>query len=189
MDLSKILGDIRRTFVVRKKVDFDDMNFHFELEPLTAADEAKIMEACKDLEGGNYIMALKRHSLAFAIKKINDFEIGNVDGIDFIDDEGKAKSQSKYLYMLDQINQWPMSLVDRLFEALNSLHEETEDKIQKNSKFEKFIPKQVEERKKSVLKMVEVPPEEAPAETAVDKLNKRVAEEIAAADAQLASQA
>lgn len=177
MELNNILKTIKANFSPRKKVDFDEAGLHFELEPLTAEDEIKVIEGCKNVEDTQYIEALKRHSLACSIKKINDIELDNKD-IDYEDEEGNKVSKSKFLYMLDFLSKWPSSLIDILFDAFNNMSKEVEDKIIREAKFKRFkiseeLPE--EEKKKTFHKIKE---SESIGMTETEKMNEKIKKEI-----------
>jgi hypothetical protein len=136
MQLDDILKNIKQTYMTRKKVDFDEANLHFELEPLTADEEIKVMAYCKDFQGTEYMDALKRSSLACSIKKINDSDL-NIPDISYIEDN-KPITKTKFLYMIDYIGKWPAPFIDIIFTAYFEMHQEVEAKINGNAKFERF---------------------------------------------------
>jgi hypothetical protein len=147
MSLNDVLKAMKKSFVPRKNVDFEENGVHFELETLTELEDVKALEACKDLDGSQYIEGLKRNSLAFAIKLIS---MKNEDGtkmeydlstefIDFVDEETKkTESKSKFLYMVDFLSSWPPDVIDVLFEAFSDMVVEAREKVKKNAKFERF---------------------------------------------------
>jgi hypothetical protein len=184
MDLDKILLKVREKFSPRKMIDFKEEGLHFELEPLTAIEEAKILTALKDVEDTQYIASLKRHSLACSIKKINDIEL-DVENVEY-DEDGEKKKKSKYLYMLDFIGKWPAPLVDTLFDFFSSMNREAELKVKQSAKFEKFIlSDQITEEKVKKFRPLD---ETIPAEqlTPEERLEKKVEKEIEEADAKIA---
>jgi len=146
MNLNVVLKSIKKIMDVRKKVDLDEYDLHFELGPVTNSEEAKILESIKELESSLYMEGLKRHSLACSIKKItfkneagvvveNDLQ---ADIIEYEDEDGSLKKKSKFLYMVDFLKGWPSSLIDSLFAAHNDLHAELDDMIKRGTKFEKY---------------------------------------------------
>lgn len=176
MNFNDVLKKIKTNFSPRKKVDFDEAGLHFELEPLTAEEEIKILESCKDVEDNQYIETLKRHSLACSIKKINDIELGK--DVEY-EENGKKVSRSKFLYMLDFLSQWPSSLIDLLFDAFTNMSKEIENKIIVGAKFERFnVSEEVsEEEKKETFRRV--PESELPVGlTDTEKVNEQVKKEI-----------
>jgi hypothetical protein len=157
MDLAGVLKHLKKSFTPRKNVDFEEQGLHIELEPLTSIEEVKVLESLKNFEGSHYIEGLRRHSLAYSIKRIKakgegddviDFDLSS-DMIEYTDESGEKKSLSKFLYMIDYLGQWPSSIIDLLFDAFNDMSMETDDRVVKNAKFEKF-------------KLSEKPPEEKP---------------------------
>lgn len=199
MGLEAVLKIIKKSFTPRKVVDFDDVGLHFELEPLTAINEMKVMESIKDIDGALYIDALKRHSLACSIRKITLTEEGKTETlfeltgelIDYLDENGVKKSKSRFLYMIDFLGQWPNSMVDVLFEAHTNMQQEVETIVRKNAKYE--ITKITEEPQKdqeSGLKMIPKEAEEIPKEELSDteRLNKKVEKELEEADQKIAQQ-
>ena len=136
MNLNDLFKSIKKTFTVKKMVDFDDFDLHFELGSVTAMEEMKIFEACAGREGGAFLSELKRSTLAHAIKRINDIEFGDI--VEYPGDDGKVIKESKYLFMVKQIDVLPSALRDKLFDAFNNLQEEVENIIDKKSKFERF---------------------------------------------------
>jgi len=197
MGLDSILSTIRKSLTPRKNVDFAEQGLHFELEPLTSVDEIKILEACKDLEGGQYIEALKRHSLACAIKLIELKEIENGvekkevidlsrEIIEYTTEAGDVKTKSRFLYMIDYLGQWPSFMIDTLFDAFTNMQKETEQRINNSAKFEKFVlsDKLPVEESKGLRRIIESDSDEGM--TDVDKMSQIVDQEIADADAQIA---
>lgn len=193
MSLNDVLRAIKKTFVSRKSIDFEEGKIHFELETLTAIEDVKALEACKDLGGTQYIEGLKRNSLAFAIKLIT---MKNEDGttttydlskgiIDFLnEDTGKTESKSKFLFMVDFLSSWPGDIIDVLFEAFSDTVAEAREKVKKSAKFERFkISEKPAEDKPEVLKRVNET-EESPDEELDDneRLKKKVERELEDAD-------
>ena len=166
--------------MVRKVVDFKDVALKIELEPLTSADELKIMEYCKDYDGGQYMEALKIASISCSIKKMNDIDL-NGDSVDY-DDKGIKKSKSKFLYMTEYLREWPSVILETLFEAFSDMVREAEFKTAKNASFERFamadkLPEIAEKKFKEV--------EEKEVLNETEKLNKAVENELSEANANL----
>lgn len=137
MDLKNLLSSIKKTFSVQRKVDFDDLGLHIVLEPLTALEEVKVLEICNNKDGGAFIAELKRSSLAFSIKEINEFKFYDLD-ITYPDEAGKTINESKYLFLARYIDDWPIALRDALFDAFNDIQLEVEDIVTKKTKFKRF---------------------------------------------------
>jgi len=136
-NLNDLFKSIKKAFTVKKVVDFDEFELHFELEALTSMEELKVLEACAGREGGAFLSELKRSTLAYSIKKINGAEFIN-DIVEYPDDKGQVVKESKYLFMVKQIDIVPSTFRDSLFEAYNDIQLELEDLVNKNVKFEKF---------------------------------------------------
>jgi hypothetical protein len=192
MSLNDVLKAIKKTFVPRKSVDFEEGKIHFELETLTAIEDVKALEACKDLDGSQYIEGLKRNSLAFAIKLI---VMKNEDGtttvydlskdiIDFLNEEtGKTESKSKFLYMVDFLASWPGDVIDILFEAFSDMVAESREKVKKSAKFERFkISEKPAEDKPEVIKRVTESEESFEGLDDNERLKKKVERELEDAD-------
>ena len=183
MDIHEVLTGIRKTFTKSKIVEMKELGLSFKIEPLTSEEELKVLEACKDIEGVQYISGVKRYSLAYAIKKLNEIIIG--DDISY-EENGQKKSKSKFLYMAEQLGRWPSSLVDLLFEAYTNLQLEVESSIRSNAKFEFFTPSvPIKEPVADKFKRVEEKEDEG--ETETEKLNKVVEKELNEADQLLAT--
>jgi len=173
-----ILQSIKGHFSQRKKVDFEEEDLHFEIEPLTSKEEVIILESCKDIGESEYIEALKRHTLACSIKKVNEQEITENE----IEYE-PGKSKSKFLFMLDYLAEWPSGLIDLLFDAFTHMQREVEDRIKSSAKFERFKLSdsiEDEETKGEFRRLVENTSEGL---SEVEKLKKKVDKEIEDADA------
>lgn len=190
MDLSKVFSDIKKSFTISRTVDFDDYDLHLVLEPLTTTEELKVLASCGDLEGAEYIEGLKKSSLAFSIKRINDVDL-SPDEFEYTDDNGSKKKVSKFIMLSEQIGQWPASVRDVLFEAYNNLQLELEEKVKKSAKFERFRTEEdIEEEEKSVVrKKFKRITESNSTEgmTDVEKMNRQVEEEVDDAQAHLNS--
>jgi len=107
----------------------------------------KIFEACKAYEGGAFMAELKRSSVAFATKRINDIDLSN-EFIEYPDDNGQLVTETKYLFLIHQIDNWPVVLRDLLFDAFNEMQSEIEHIVNKKSKFDRFpIQAPIEEPK------------------------------------------
>jgi hypothetical protein len=178
--LNELLKSIKKSFTLQKKVEFEDLQISIILEPLTAMEELKVLEACKDFEGGSYIESLKKSSLAYSIKQINDIVFNDLE-VDYEDDKGNPVKESKYLFLLHQVENWPAAIRDVLFDAFNNLHSELEARVSSKAKFERFTAQQpVEELAKQDAGAPEgfrkLENEEEP-EDEVAMLEKRVKEE------------
>lgn len=138
MNLNDVLASIQKTFKPRRRVDFEDMGLHIDIEPLTSIEELKVMEIVRSLEGSEYMESLKRNSLAYAIKSINEI---NLDG-DVIkyEENGKTVTKSKFLYMQEYLGQFPSSILDNLFGIYSNVIQEAESIITKKMKFDLFEP-------------------------------------------------
>jgi hypothetical protein len=193
--LNELLKNIKKTFTLQKKVDFEELGISIVLESLTAMEELMVLEACKDYEGGVYLEAIKKSSLAYSIKQIND--IRNPEKIEMVtfndpevnyeDDQGKPQKESKYLFLLHQIEGWPAAVRDVLFDAFNNLHTQLEVLVNSKTKFERFtVQQQPVETKNAPSGFRKLDEEVEPIEeTEVEKLNKRVAEEQAEAQLEI----
>lgn len=176
-DLHNVLKTIKSYYSKRKTVDFEDIDLHVEVEPLTSLEEIKILEASKDVEGSQYIEALKRNTLACAIKKINDLDLDKPD-LEYEDESGEKKEKSKFLYMAEYLSEWPSSIIDVLFDAFTNMQTKVEQKIKKDAKFERFemSEKPQEDQPEKFRKIKET--DNVPGTTPVERLNKRVEREI-----------
>ena len=194
MALNDIFSNLKKSFTLRKKVDFDEEDIHIDLETPTALEEIKITEACQELEGASYIEGLKKHSLAYSIKRIRsgdqDIELTNDMELESVDEEGNKETLTKYLYMLRQLESWPSSLRDVLFDAFSDLQNEVEERVKKGTKFERFqvIPSERERQEEEPkFKKVEVPEEDESDMTEVEKMSKRARQETEDLDTRRAS--
>ena len=97
--LKDVFAKIKTAFFLKKEIDFEEAGIKMTLEPLTSAEELKVLEACKDYEGAIYIEGIKKHSLAYTIRKINDMEFKG-EFVDYEDEKGKPASESRHLFML-----------------------------------------------------------------------------------------
>jgi hypothetical protein len=134
-NIGEVLKKIHQNYSMTKKVEFQEAGLSFELAPLTSKEEIMIAEYLKDLDGVQYFEALKRASLSFAIKKINDVELGPEVSLDT--PEGKVSKQTS-IYLREQIESWPGSFRDALFNAYDNLILQLEKKINDSIKYEKF---------------------------------------------------
>lgn len=171
MNLKDLRQVIKDNFLKRKKIDFDEENLHFEIEPLTSLDEVKVTEACKDLDGTQYIEAVKRHTIAYALKKINDIDFNLKD----LDDGESIKS--KFIVMIDLISEWPSSLIDILFDAYLEMNKELNLNIQAKVRFEKFkLSEEILEKETEKFRRLNEETSEGLTET--ERLDKAVKQEI-----------
>ena len=135
--LTDLFKNIKKSFTVSKVIEFGDFNIQFTLEPLTSMEELKVLEACNGRDGGAFISELKRSTLAYAIKKINDIEFTD-DIIEYPDDKGKILKETKYVFMVKQIDALPAAFRDTLFEVFDNLQLEMESIVSSKAKFERF---------------------------------------------------
>jgi hypothetical protein len=180
--LDDILKKVKKSFKPRKNVDIDDL--HIEIEPLNTVEEVKVLEAIKELEGSEYLEALKRFTLAYAIKKIDDVDLDG-DEITYTEN-GVEKTKSKFLFMKDYMGQWPQAIIDSIFDdPFTNLLMEVEQKVKSNIKFERFLmsDKPAPEEKPLFKKVTET--SETPMEP-VEKLNKQVQDEVDQANVRMA---
>ena len=186
MDLSGIFKVIKKNFSPRKFIDFKEESLHFEIEPLTSTEEMVVLESIKDVEGAQYIEALKRHTLACALKNINGTEIDN--DVKYMDEEGEEKIKSHFLFMKDYISQFPSTLVEVLFEGYTHMVKILQKKIQDDVKYEKVeISEEIKEEIKE--KFQEIKEGTAEGLTEIERLNKRVEKEISQEDLRMAQAA
>jgi hypothetical protein len=183
MNASDLFKSIKKSFTVSRVVDFDDLDLHITLEPVTASEELKILEACMNFEGGAFMSELKRSSLAFSIKKINNYDIPN-DFVEYPDEKGKIVKETKYIFLTKQIDSFPVALRDILFEAFNDLQLEIESIVSSKAKFERFHIQNVPEESKTEtigipkgFKKVEESKTEPEIENETDRLNQQVNKE------------
>ena len=103
MNLSDLFKKIKNSFTVQKVIEVEGHDLRFVLEPLTSAEEIKILEACNVLEGGQFIAQLKKSSLAYSIKKINDIDFSG-EIIEYDDENGKLLKETKYICLSKQLD-------------------------------------------------------------------------------------
>jgi hypothetical protein len=184
MGLKDILSKVKTSFRPRKPIDFEEYNLHLEIEPLSTIEEIKVLEALKDLEGAEYFEALKRYTLSFAIKKIDDEDL-DADELTYTNEDGSTSTKSKFLFMREVIGQWSAPLIDAIFDVFNNMLFEMENNIKTKIKFERYNftekPAQEEDEKGKFKPVVEKDENLDP----VEKLNKAVEEEITAANENL----
>jgi hypothetical protein len=182
MNFNDLFKSIKSSFTIQKVIDIEDFNLHFILEPLTSAEELKILEACSGLEGGTFIVQLKRSSLAYAIKKINDVDFRD-DYIEYEDENGKLIKETKYICLTKQMDSMPIALRDSLFEAFSNMQTEVEVMVDKKVKFKRFtVQPMVEDVKAEIIgvpkgfRKIDEPKEEMSGNE-TERLNQRVKEE------------
>ena len=137
MNLDTIFQDVEKKFVIRRDVDFDDLDIHITLQTPSTDEELKITEACSDFDGASYIDQLKTHSVAMSIRRINTVEF-KTDEVEYDDENGEKQKKSRFLFLLEKVKKWPGPIKEKLFEIYTNMHEELEDKINKSAKFEHF---------------------------------------------------
>jgi hypothetical protein len=183
MGLDEIFKEIKNKFSPRKFVDFEEEGFHFEIEPLTSMEEIILLESLQDIEGAAYIEALKRHTLAFSIKQINDTKIDNE--VKYVNETGEEKIKSHFLFMRDYISRFPSPLIETLFDAYTNMVKILQQNIEKNAKFERIeLSEEIVEETKEKFRKIKEQSSEGLTET--ERLNKKVEEEIKQADLLLA---
>jgi hypothetical protein len=185
MNLFSVFDVLKKKFTVIKKIEFKDLDLCIYLEPLTAAEEIRALEACKDVTQNAFISEFKKTALAYGIKQINDIDLRD-DAMQFDTDDGKKVT--KYIYFRDQIAKWPAVLRDSLFEGYNEMQKEAENRAQENIKFDRFVvkdPVEFSRAQKDVptgfSKLAEIGPEI----TETEKMNKKAAEEVEQAQAEM----
>ena len=139
------------------------------------------MEACQTTEGAVFLSELKRSSLAFAIRKINDLDFSD-DIVEFVDDNGTTIKETKYLFLRKQIDVWPASLRDLLFEAFSDMQVELDSIVREKAKFKKFtintLPEKVGKEETGIPKgFKKIVEPEGDSENETDRLNQRVKKE------------
>ena len=183
MDLQSVFSGISQTFSMTKDVTIGECVL--TIMPLSAGEEIKVLEACKEYEGGQYLTELKLHTLAYCIRKINGASLS--DQIEIYGDDGKPVKITRYLFLLRMLGPWTSTLRDVLFEAYTEMLVELDVKVQDKVKFKRFVvAKSSEEAGKEAMqapngfKKVEEPLPE----TEVEALGERVKRENE--DAQIA---
>jgi hypothetical protein len=191
VNMKELFGSIKKSFTIKRVVDFEKFDLHFSLEPLTSMEELKVLEVCTGHEGGAFVSELKRSSLAYSIKKINEVEFTD-DLVVYPDENGFSVKESKYIFLTKHIDNFPVALRDVLFEAFNDLQLEMESLVDKNAKFERFNIKPAETEAPVAeeagmpkgFRRVDETAEPEP-ETEVERLNKQVEKERDQAQAAL----
>jgi hypothetical protein len=136
MNFDDILKTVNKAFKPRKSVDFDEFGVHIDLEILDTKEEVKVLESLKDVDGTEYVEALKRHTLAFAIKKLNDIDLDG-DDVTF-EGGGGSVTKSKFIFLRDYLGKWPSSLIDIVFSAYTNMQVEVEERLRTGLKFDRF---------------------------------------------------
>ena len=176
MNINELMASIKQKTTPRKKVDFNEYDLHFELEPLTSIDEMKILGTSKNFDGAEYIDAVKKCTLACSIKKINDIDLSG-DTVEYTESDGIKKSKSKFLYMSEYLGSWPSIVLDVLFEAFGDMQMEAESKIRETAKFERFkLTEKVEIETPSKFRKIEE--KDSAGDSEVETLNKQVEKEV-----------
>lgn len=169
MDLIPALKNLNEAYTVKRTVNFDDLNMTIGLRSLTALEEVKVLESCKDFEGAQYVQMLKRNSLAYGIRSIN--------GVDLEEDIQISENEkvSRFMFLCEQLDQWPSAIRDMLFDVFTDMNVEVEKRVNSSAKFDRFsMDTPSFEEAKPLFRRVEEP--EPDNET--DQLKKQVDEEI-----------
>lgn len=173
-NLTQIMKKLKTDFSAREFIEFKDYGIKIEIEPPTCKEEIKILAAIKDYEDAEYVENLKKHSLAVAIRKINDIDL-DAEEIIIEGDDGKEIKKTKYLFLLDEIDTWPTTMRDVIFEKFSDIQEKLEDKLRRAAGFKNLpisgVPSQDAEEK---FKKVDEP---ELGETEIDKLNQQIKNE------------
>lgn len=136
MDLDLVFQNIKKSFTIRREVDFKEADLHIVLETPSSEDETKALSACLEFDGAEYVNQLKIHTLSVIIRQINDMSFEE-DEVEF-EEDGKKKKMSRYLFLLNHVKRWPSSLRDTLFTIYSNMESELDAKIKKDAKFEMF---------------------------------------------------
>ena len=186
LDLRGILDQAKKSFLMRKKVDFDEKGLHFELGPLSSFQETLVTEKCVNLEGVDYFDTMKRVTLSYSIKKINDIDLD----VEEVEVSGEEKPVKVNEYLEKEISAWPAPLKDKLFEAYSNLYDEIEAKVNEGGRYKKFErPKTEEEEDQEREEFKEVEETDDGIElTPTEKMGKEVEKEIERENQKIASQ-
>ena len=185
--LNDILAKIQKSFKIRRSVDFDDIDLHIDMEPLTSVEEVKVIEAVRDFEGAEYLEAMKRFSLAFAIKRINGMTFGEGETVTE-EVDGKIVSKSKFLVLREYVAKWPTAFINSLFDSYSNILEEAADYVKKSMKFKEYKmaePPEPEKEQEAPAGM-KVVKESTEPETEAEALQQQVEKEIDQANAAMA---
>jgi hypothetical protein len=182
MNLNDLFKKVKKAFTVQRVVDMDEFDLHMVLEPLTSAEEIKVLESCTGFDGGAFVAQLKRGSLAYSIKKINDIDFYD-EVLEYVDDEGNSLKETKYIFITRQIDKMPSALRDALFEAFTNMQYEVEALVSKNVKFERFTTQNIQEEMASQevgvpkgFRKIDKPADEEPVNE-TERLNQQVSKE------------
>jgi len=184
MNLQGIFKKVKENVRIYRDIEISDISI--KMEPPTALEEVKILTACKDFEGPEYINGIKLNSLAYSIKKINEYDLSENE-YTYTNENGEKETLSKYLFMMRQIEQWPTSVRDVLFDAFTDMQNEMDDKVKEMAKFKRYkiTTESAVEEPESKFKKVKVKEDEGLTE--VEKLNRQVEKEIDQANSNLSS--
>jgi hypothetical protein len=187
VDLKAVFANINQSLAISRDVKISDVTL--TLDPLTADEEFKVLEACKDYEGSQYLAGFKRHTVAMAIRKANGEAIDAL--VNYTGDDGKVQSTTRYLYFLKMIEDWSSSLQDLLYDAYADMLAELDAKIAEKASFKRFvvarssedIEKEIDKAPEGFQKVTEA---DADMNDGIEKFNRLVAKEAEAAQAGMA---
>lgn len=144
MDLQGAFASLKKAYAYSKDVEIEELDLKLTLEPPTNIEEQKVLEACSDLDGGEYLDGIKNHTLSYSIKKLSGNDIPefipmmNEDGSPTLDEDGKPREKTRYLFLFEEISTWTSPLRDKVFDAYQDLLFEIQDKVDKNVTFDRF---------------------------------------------------
>ena len=177
MDLLPALKNLGEMYTVKRLVKFEVVDMTVSLQTLSAIEEVKVLESCKDFDGSQYLQTLKRNSLAYAIRGINGQELS-----DEIPSEDGSK-QSRFLFFCKYLDEWPAPVRDTLFDVFTDMNIEMEKKVAETAKFARFALANPDLKEAQPLfRPVDDP---GAGDGAADSLQKKVEEEIASEDAKI----
>jgi hypothetical protein len=177
MDLVSTLKNLGSEYVVKRDLNFEEMKIIIGLQTLSAIEEVKVLESCKDLEGSQYIQTLKRNSLAYAVRSVNGEILADEVTVE------AGKKVSRFIFLCGCLDEWPAAIRDVLFDVFSDMNQELENHVSKTAKFTRYsMTTPAFAETKPMFRRVEEP--ETP-EDDMEALKKKVEDEIDSENAKL----
>lgn len=145
MDLSALLDSVKKSVEFRKEITVFGIVYNMGILTLEEEQKANLDSNLEDLEGIEYLNQMKINVLSYAIKGLNGEILAPI--VEVTKEEDSLK-QDRAQFIKSLLAQMPSGVINQLFEFYADIKEESDDKIDKQTKCEWF--KTPKERQKEL---------------------------------------
>lgn len=128
LDVFETLKKLSKIGKVFKEVEIEGIKIL--LGTLNSEQEEKVFIACSELVGSAYFSRLKRETLKYAIKSVNDISLNEYENLK--DPEQSEKLKKETLEKLEKVlGSWDEEVITFLYHKWNEISKQSEEEFEK----------------------------------------------------------